>query len=226
MIHPLHSLGIIWFLTFLHWFELLWQHGKETKNFSQYFWIEHRREPKAFCWSKRNLVLSRITYWMAGQERQRRERSPSCWCRDLSISARVSWFTTQRTKETIKKKIPTRECTKESRLLSTFREEGFIQELAKNNSQVCQTALHQPPLNYHGWRRPGTLAKQRRGRPSNPVYLALGFSAKAWEFLIDLGPNPVWIASCCVNLGKSFHLSEPQIPYLESGASYIPSPGM
>lgn len=121
------------------------------------------------------------------------------------------------------KNIPTGECTEESGLLSTFREEGFIQELAKNSSQVWQAALHQPPLNYQGRRRPGTLAKQRRGGPGNPVHLALGFSAKAWEFPTGLGPNLVWIASS-VTLGKSFHLSEPQIPSLESGASYIPSP--
>ena len=66
--------------------------------------------------------------------------------------------------------------------------------------------------------------KVKKAKPSNPSYLVLGFSAKAWEFPAALSLKLVWITSCCVTLGKSFPLSEPQIPYLDSGDSYIPSP--
>lgn len=103
MTHPLHSLGIIWFLTCLHWLEHTDNMIKKKNTFPSTFELNIEGEKRHFVGSKRNLVLLRITYCMAGQERQSRKHSLSCWLRNLSISARVSWFTTPHTKETIKK---------------------------------------------------------------------------------------------------------------------------
>ena len=38
------------------------------------------------------------------------------------------------------------------------------------------------------------------------VYSALGFSAKVWEFQIDMGLDLVWTTSCRMTLGESFSL--------------------